>query len=196
MTAAKDLREAEDDFRAYAPQPGPAPSEPHGQRTLLARIGQLETALAAGERREHALQSLEDPTRSNARPAEIVECHIAEVDELAHDRAAPRGSRCCPDVWRCVARGGAPPSAKDHQSGGRCISQRRIPGCGRFVYTRAMRTHRKALPAPRAPGAVTRVIRRSQRMIGFSTISRPGRHCWLGSNPYWAMTSSFGARAL
>ena len=57
MTAAKDLREAEDGSWAYAPQPKPAPSEPHEQRTLLARIGQLETALAAGERREHALQA-------------------------------------------------------------------------------------------------------------------------------------------
>jgi hypothetical protein len=46
------------DVTASVPQPAP---EPHQQQGLLDRIGQLEQALAASVRREHALRSVRPP---------------------------------------------------------------------------------------------------------------------------------------
>jgi hypothetical protein len=52
MTPVKKMREFRD-ATASVPQRAP---EPHQQQALLDRIGQLEGALAASERREHALR--------------------------------------------------------------------------------------------------------------------------------------------
>ena len=151
MTAAKDLREAEDSSWACAPQPEPAPAEPHEQRTLLARIGQLETALAAGERREHALQvSKTQLAQTLARQQSLNAAFLKSTSWriTAPLRAAVDVVRTFGDMLSGVVRHHR---QKIIHSGSRCVSQRRIPGSGRFVYIRAMCAHRKALPAPRAP---------------------------------------------
>jgi quercetin dioxygenase-like cupin family protein len=59
MTPVEKLREFRD-RTASAPQPAP---EPHPQQALLDRIGQLEEALAASERREHDLRSAQAKLR-------------------------------------------------------------------------------------------------------------------------------------
>jgi hypothetical protein len=58
MTPVEKLRESRD-VTASVAQPAP---EPH-QQALLDRIGQLEQALAASERREHSLRSAQAKLR-------------------------------------------------------------------------------------------------------------------------------------
>ena len=57
MTAVKQSGRAEDGSKAYAPERQQAPTEQREQAGLLARIVQLEQALAAGERREQVLRT-------------------------------------------------------------------------------------------------------------------------------------------
>ena len=59
MTPAKNLRDIEDGLGAYGPQPGPAPAEPHEQRTFLARIVQFLNTLTG----EYQGRSLADVDR-------------------------------------------------------------------------------------------------------------------------------------
>jgi hypothetical protein len=107
MTPVEKLREFRD-VTAYVPQPAP---EPHQQQGFLDRIGQLEQALAASERREHSLRSAQAKLRQaharqkslNASLVKSTSWRLTAPLRSASMHAEPLAIACarrCGGAWR------------------------------------------------------------------------------------------------
>jgi hypothetical protein len=119
MTPVKKMREFRD-ATASVPQRAP---EPHQQQALLDRIGQLEGALAASERREHALRSAQAKLRqAHARQKSLNASLVKSTSWrlTAPLRAAIDACRTLGDRLRKAARRGvasSPEAAAFHRDG-------------------------------------------------------------------------------
>ena len=119
MTPVEKLREFRD-VTASVPQPAP---EPHQQQGLLDRIGQLEQALPASERREHSLRSAQAKLRQaharqkslNASLVKSTSWRLTAPLRSAIDACRTLGERLRTAVRRRVAS--SPKAAAFHRDG-------------------------------------------------------------------------------
>jgi hypothetical protein len=119
MTPVEKLREF-GDVTASVPQPAP---EPHQQQGLLDRVGQLEQALAASERREHALRWAQAKLRQaharqkslNAALVESTSWRLTAPLRSAIDACRTLGARLRKAVRQGVAA--SPEAAAFHRDG-------------------------------------------------------------------------------